>query len=473
MTAWMHQGCSCLAAFALLGCAETRAPVAQAHFPVRPWHGRDRSESFRLGPPAAGPEVKLPPQAVEETELPNGMRILLVPRHDFPLVNVALVLRRGAVDAPPGVADMASRLLAAMQRVWMVRANPEAVWLFISMPPGLIPLRFHIGADLLRRPVFTDYGLAVEQTRMRTERATDSPSVRVVDRLLYPEGHAYRVPGRGLGVLADKINLGQLTDFARMNIAPDQTVVVAVGDITMSRLKELAEDAFENWVGKAALRTPPPPAVDRLPVAPTITLIDRPTLTQSEILVAAPGSSVLAKDFAALEVLNAILCGAPTTSRINSVMREERGYTYQAISLLDARLGPGPFLLKQAVAKESTTDSLREVLHQIDRLRREDVSEEELGAAQARLQSSVLLAYDSFQTTFDSLVRMAILGLPADHATHQLARIRTVTVKDVRAAAAKYLATERLRVVVVGDVTAIKKPLEAIGLGEVHVVENQ
>jgi zinc protease len=249
-------------------------------------------------------------------------------------------------------------------------------------------------------------------------------------------------------------------------------VVVAVGAITMAQLQQLADGQLGNWTHAAVPRAPPPPPVERLPATPAITLIDQATLTQSEILVAAPGSSALADDFAALEVLNAVLCGAATTgSRLNAVLREQLGYTYVALSTIVPRLGPGPLLLRQAVAKENTAAALRETMHQIDRLRREDVPEDELAVAKARLQSSVLLTYDSFPETLRTLIRLAMLGLPARHTALQLARLDRVSARDVRLAAAKYLAADRLRVVVAGDVAAVRKPLQASGLGRVQVLE--
>jgi zinc protease len=336
---------------------------------------------------------------------------------------------------------------------------------------------FERGADLLRKPVFPQEAFNVARTRLGTEATTNSPSdpgnlLQLVGRLVYPEGHAYRLPVQVAGVGANAIQLSQLTEFARMHITPDQTVVVAVGDITMSRLQKLTRNVFADWKGKAVEQAPPPPSIDRLPTGPAISLVDHSMLTQSQILIAAPGTPAFADDFEALEVLNETLAGAPLTSRINSVLRESLGYTYQAMSSLDVRRGPGLFLLKQNVAKESTVESLRTIFSQIDRLRSEDVPEEELAIFKARLRSSVLLGYDSSWATLEELITIATLGLPADYASQRLARIRAVTSAQVRAAATKYLATDRLRTVIVGDVATIRKPLEDAGLGEVHTVES-
>ena len=102
---------------------------------------------------------------------------------------------------------------------------------------------------------------------------------------------------------------------------------------------------------------------------------------------------------------------------------------------------------------------------------RQDGIEEELAIAKARLRSSVLLACDSFPAILHELATIAALGLTADHAARRRARIRALTVKDVRAAATKYLAAEGWRIVLVGDVTTLKKPLAGSGLGEVRVIE--
>jgi predicted Zn-dependent peptidase len=295
----------------------------------------------------------------------------------------------------------------------------------------------------------------------------------IIGGLLYPNGHPYRLPVDGGDVSFKNVTLKQLVEFAHGQMAPDQTTVVAVGDITMVQLTEVVSEAFANWQEHASARAKLPRSVDRLPNAPAITLVDQPTLTQSTIVVATLGGSVLDGDFEALQLLEQILCAAPTTSRINLMLRERLGYTYQAMSHVEPRRGQGPILFEQAVAKESTDASLREILRQIARLRSEDVPEQELAAAKARLRSSVLLDYDSFSATFDAVTKIAELGLSPKYAASRLARIRAVSAKQLRTIAAEYLAPERLRMVIVGDARAIKAPLEAMDFGKVEVIASK
>jgi zinc protease len=467
-----------LAAHALAGCAEPPALATQASFHLRPWQGRDRDESFRLAPPRPGPDVDLLPQTVEEAQLPTGLRILLVARHDFPIVDMAIVVRRGASDAAPGVAHMAAGMLAAKNSGWRITLGPESLVISASMTPARVTTTFSRGASLVQRPEFSEHAFAVERTRRVSELSATSPSghinlMTIIGGLLYPEGHPYRLPVDGGDVSFKNVTLKQLVEFARGQMAPDQTTVVAVGDITMVQLTEVVSEAFANWQEHASVRARLPRSVDRLPKAPAITLVNQPTLTQSTIVVAALGGSVLDGDFEALQLLDQILCAAPTTSRINLMLREKLGYTYQAMSHVEARRGQGPILFEQAVAKESTDASLREILRQIARLRSEDVPEQELAAAKARLRSSVLLDYDSFSTTFEAVTKIAELGLSPRYAASRLARIRAISAKQLRTIAAEYLAPERLRVVIVGDARTIKAPLEAMDLGSVEVIASK
>ena len=80
-------------------------------------------------------------------------------------------------------------------------------------------------------------------------------------------------------------------------------------------------------------------------LAPRIVLVDRPSAPQSELRIGHIGVPRKTPDFHAISVLNAIL-GGTFNSRLNRVIREEKGYTYGIHSAFDMRRRAGPFAVR-------------------------------------------------------------------------------------------------------------------------------
>jgi zinc protease len=155
------------------------------------------------------------------------------------------------------------------------------------------------------------------------------------------------------------------------------------------------------------------------------------------------------------------------TSRLNLKLREEKGWTYGAFSSVDARYGPGPFLISTDVQTDKTGEALVEVFVQLDTLKTGGVTEEELALGRANFVRSLpgLFAVAPLQSA--QAVETFALGLPADHHQKLAAAVEAVTADQAKAAAARAIDIDDLVVVLVGDRAAIAAGLEGKGLGEV------
>jgi predicted Zn-dependent peptidase len=176
----------------------------------------------------------------------------------------------------------------------------------------------------------------------------------------------------------------------------------------------------------------------------------------------------LTPDYDALTMMNMIL-GGYYASRLNANLREKHGYTYAAQSSFDLRRGPGPFAAGATVASEHTGAALREIFHELARMREELVSQEELDDARTRSIRRLPARFETAIATAGTLSTLAVEGLPLDEFSTRPARFGKLTREDIRRVAATYLAPEALRVVVVGDGQVVKAQLAELGVGEVVV----
>jgi zinc protease len=191
---------------------------------------------------------------------------------------------------------------------------------------------------------------------------------------------------------------------------------------------------------------------------------------QSELRVGHVGLPRAHPDFYNVVVMNALL-GGLFSSRINLNLREVHAYTYGAHSEFDWRRGSGPFVVSTAVKSDVTGAAAREILHEIERMRAEPPSADELSLATSYLDGVFPIRYETTAAIAAALASLVLYGLPADYYDTYRDRIRGVTREDVHEAARAHLQPGALQLVVVGDPGVVREPLRALALGRVEVVE--
>jgi zinc protease len=166
--------------------------------------------------------------------------------------------------------------------------------------------------------------------------------------------------------------------------------------------------------------------------------------------------------------MNAVL-GGLFGSRINLNLREAHGYTYGASSYYDWRRGSGPFVVATAVESDVTVPALREIFLEIDRIRSEKISAEELSLATQYLEGVFPIRYETTAAVATALANLVIHDLPRDYYDSYRRNIREVTVESVLEAARTHIHPAELQTVVVGNAALIREPLGGLGAGDVHV----
>ncbi len=160
---------------------------------------------------------------------------------------------------------------------------------------------------------------------------------------------------------------------------------------------------------------------------PRVVLVDRPGAPQSEIRIGHIGVRRRNPDFHALSVLNAIL-GGTFGSRLNRVLREEKGYTYGINSSFDMRRGPGPFAIRTAVQTEVTVPAVLEIMRIVSAFRDGEVDADELTVARDYLVGVFPLRFESAAQVASALGGLIVFGLPDD----ELDRYRPADRGDLR-----------------------------------------
>ena len=196
-----------------------------------------------------------------------------------------------------------------------------------------------------------------------------------------------------------------------------------------------------------------------------VVIVDMPGAEQSQIRIGSVGVARSTPDYFALQVLNTVL-GGSFTSRLNQNLREEHGYAYGASSRFDMRLAPGPFTAAAGVQTDKTAESLTEFFNELNGILK-PVPPDEL----TRAKNYVALRFPStFESTSDlsrRLEDMILFKLPDDYYSNYVQNIQKITGADVQRVAQKYIAPDKLAVVVVGDKKVIEPGIRALNLGAI------
>jgi predicted Zn-dependent peptidase len=442
----------------------------------------DRSKPPELGPP---PSMKLP--AIQHLKLSNGISVVLMEKHQVPLVEVELLVRAGMVNDPkdkPGLASMTTAMmeegagtrdaLELADAIDFLGANITAFagWhtAGVSMftPLSKLDDALALFGDMCLRPTFPKE----ELERNRKERLTtlmqwhDEPraiaSVQF-SKTLFGNDHPYGKPNIGNEKSIRALKIEDLKKFHQTYFSPGNASLIVVGDISPDVILPKLEAIFGKWEGGKA-EQPKFPTASQIKTR-SIYLIDKPGAPQSEIRIGRIGVDRMTEDYYALRVLNTIL-GGSFTSRLNNNLREQHGYTYGASSNFDFRMMPGPFLAGSAVQTAVTDSALFQFFFELNRIL-EPVSDDELTRAKNYLTLRYPESFQTVQQIAGQLADIVIYNLPDDYFNNFTENILAVTKEDVQRVAKKYIDPKKVAVIIVGDKKTIEKPVKNLKYGSI------
>ena len=442
--------------------------------------------------PLPGPPREYHFPRFERHVLENGLNVIVAPVRKLPVVSVAAVIDASALHDPAGlegVADLTAVLLREGTTIRdglslaldleMLGTSVEAgagwdntVASMTVLADSLGPA-FGIFAELLLSPAFSDDDIA----RLKAERLAERMQVMAEPRgladeafcrFVYSADSRYSEPMSGSTGSISRITRADIVDFHRRKHVPGATTIVIVGDIGISEGVKLARDAFGGWTGSTVEANPEADRSARS--TPAVQIISRPDAAQSELRIGHAGIPRSHPEYFNVTVMNAVL-GGLFSSRINLNLREQHGYTYGASSFFDWRRQAGPFVISTAVQSEVTGEAIAETLKEIERMRGEEISADELTLATSYLEGVFPIRYETTASIASALANLVTYRLPENYYDTYRAGIAGVTTADVLSAARRFVRAGELQVLVVGNPEIVRSPLEALGIGPVLISE--
>ena len=449
-------------------------------------------------PPALAAEAAFAPAAPVVVAGPAGSRLWVAERPGLPLVSLRLVLPGGASTDPaqqPGLASMAdaAALRGAGERDAGAFAAAAALHAIdIDVSTGKLGTTIHIDcqadsldqalallADVVLRPRFDAEAVAVlidERSAQLTQEA-DEPRVvaaQIGDRVWFGDDSPMGRPTDGTTTSVKAMDAAALRASWSARTQPATATLVVTGAVETAALQAALNAHLGAWAAAAPAPSPAPPAASRAAAsAPRLTVVDNPGAAQTVLRVMVPGPS-LSDPSRAATTLGAVALGGTFTSRLNRLLREEKGYTYGARAALESRPADGRVVISTNVFVDKTGPALEDLLRALQHFGA-GVDGAEVKKAQGAVRTDAIEAAGSRAAIADALAGLALLGRPADAQSADLAAALAVGEAEVDAAAQAMLG-HGVHIVVVGDLGQVLQPVVGAvqaGLGVAPEVEHR
>ncbi len=423
------------------------------------------------------------PQEPKRIELPNGMIVFLQEDHELPLIDGTMRIRGGSREEPAAKTGM----LDIYGEVWRtggtksqtgdqlddyleIRAakvetgdSADSTTISWSCLKADFDDVFKVFAELLRQPEFRADKVDLAQKEMFDSISRRNDDVHEIAgresaKLAYGKNNPYTREPEYASVAA--VSRQDLIDWHQSHVQPNNIILGVVGDFDSAAMEAKLREAFGSWTKGPAVKAP---EIRFEPAKPGYYLIAKPDVNQSNIRMVELGIRRDNPDYFATQVFNEAF-GGGFSSRLFRNIRTAKGLAYDVGGGVGSAFDhPGMVRISMGTKSASTVESIQAIYEQIDDLKKDPISEDEIKRAKDSILNSFVFNFDSPEKVLRERMAYEFYAYPADFLERYRAGIEKVQKADVERAAEKYLHKDQLAVLVVGNTSEFDKPLTELG----------
>lgn len=357
-------------------------------------------------------------------------------------------------------------------------ADHPGVRLSLEVPVSRLPKALDLLADALRAPAFADSEVErlVRNRLDEIPHETANPARRAAKELskeLFPATSRMSRPRQGTEETVTAIDSGAVRAFYEKHVRPATATTVIVGDLTGVDVDSLLADTLGAWTGSSAEPRPVPPVT--ADDTGRVVIVDRPGAVQTQLLIGRVGADRHDRVWPA-QVLGTYCLGGTLTSRLDRVLREEKGYTYgvrafgQVLRSAPDGTGIAMLAISGSVDTPNTGPALDDLWKVLRTLAAEGLTDAERDIAVQNLVGVAPLKFETAAAVAGTLADQVEQHLPDDYQATLYQQLAATGTVEATAAAVSAFPVDRLVTVLVGDAATIEEPVKALGIGEVSVV---
>ncbi len=427
------------------------------------------------------PHYRLP--HFEKVQLPNGLTLYLMEKHDVPVISLNAVVPAGAINDgdKSGLASLTGNCLKCGTKSY-TKKEIELQFDFVgatfytygSDDDAGLSARFAtkdegkilpIVKELLVNPVFSDEEFNKEKKLTLTglDQAKESPGNVISSywNKFYYGNNVYGNVVSGTVSSVSRLTAVDARAFYKKYYSPDGSAIAVVGDFKTAEMKAMLTKLFSQWKKTAsedkALYQPV-----TIPTEAKVLLVNKDDARETTFYIGSPGITRNNPDYLAVEVVNTFF-GGKFTSWMNNELRIKSGLTYGAFSYFDYNKKTGVFIISTHTANATTRATIDKAIEVISRLHTQSIDEETLNSAKNYMIGMSPPQYQSTNQLAGLLVRMFWYGFDESYINNFEANVNAVTVAKANEMIAKYFPKNNLQFVLIGKASEIKPIAEKYG----------
>lgn len=408
----------------------------------------------------------------ERQVLENGLTLLIRSSRALPIVTIKVTVQAGSLWEPEtraGLANLTALLLTrgtASRTAAQIDESIDFIGASLSSSADRdlsevnltvlkkdLPKGLELLTDVLLHPAFQQGEIArkVQELRAALRKRQENPG-EVAEELFNELVFGHHPYGRlleGNDTSLATITRDEITEFYRAHYTPERTLITVVGDVDHNEITDQIRTSLGSWsrgTGFVKRATDPTPLERKI----VVKKVDR-SVTQANIILGHQGIRRDNPDFYAVTVMNYILGGGGFSSRLVERIRERNGWAYDVSSQFSPGLEPGAFQVVLQTKNETAGPAVREVVRELQRIREQGVSDQELADAKAYLIGSFPMRLDTNAKLAGLISTVEYYKLGLDYADRYRTLIEGVSKEDILRVARTYLKPEGYVLVVVAD----------------------
>lgn len=399
---------------------------------------------------------------------PNGMEIYILDMGDQEVVRIDLMFGAGKWEQPKllvamfanlllkeGVEGMTSQEVAEHLDYYGAWLQPSAT--FHNSYVTLYSLNKHVDKTIpvlekiVKKPLFPEHEFEVIRNRRKQQFRVDNEKVDVKAfnkfvELLYSKNYPYGNCATESDF--DAFTREDLVDYHKRCYRSDNCRIILTGRVTDEIINQVTEHfGKEKWGEEMHFEEM---SFEPQASVPARVHVDKPDAMQSAVRIGLPLVGRTHPDYPKLRVLNTLL-GGYFGSRLMTNIREEKGYTYGIGSSITTLKYASYLSIATQTATEYTEPLIKEVFFEIDRLKEELVSAEELEMMKGYLMGEMARLFDGPFSIADAHQSLLANDMTTEYYYQMIDAIRSVTAEELRELARKYFINDHFYVVVAGQ----------------------
>jgi zinc protease len=456
-------------------------PSAAATYPKTP------SSFDRSVEPPSGPEPVVTVPAIWEHKLGNGLRIYGIQNSEVPLVQFEIVMDGGLLlddINKGGAANMMARMITQGTAKRTPQELEEAIQQLgasINVSAGTEDIRVSVNTlarnydatlalveEILLEPRWDakEFDLIKQSTISSIRQQEANPNAVAQNQyslLIYGKDN---IRSRNILGTIDSVNaitLDDLKAFYAKSISPSAARLHMVGSLDKAKITGSLNNLATKWAAKRV--EVPAYATPKAPARSQIYFYDIPDAKQSVVRFGYPALAATDADFYPAVVMNYILGGGGFASQLTQQLREGKGYTYGINSGFAGTKSAGPFTIASGVRTNVTLESAQLVKSIVSDFGK-NYSDADLATTKSFLIKSNARAFETAGAKLGMLENISKYDWKYDYVKDREAIVKGMTVDRIRELSGKYLNTDKMIWLVVGDAKTQLPRLKELGFGE-------